>query len=154
MNIARAARFASTFAALFAGHQLGDYWIQTQPQADGKGCHSPEGRRACAGHVATYTATTAAAVALVDRFTGATPRPGRFAAAMAFSALTHYVIDRRTPLRRLAEATGSGRFYQLGAPRDGHDDNPTLGTGAHALDQAAHIACLAVTAAIAASGER
>ncbi len=153
MNTTRSARFAQTFAALYAGHMLGDHWVQTSGQADGKGRDSAAGRRACAGHVFTYTAVTAAAVVGVDAFTGALFRPGRLAAALAFSAITHYVIDRRGPLRRLAELTGHGRFYRLGQPRPGRDDNPSLGTGAYAMDQSAHIGCLLVAAAVAASGE-
>lgn len=49
-------------------------------------------------------------------------------AALALSAGTHYLIDRRWPVRRAAEATGKGAFYELGGP---------LG-GAYLLDQATH----------------
>src|SRR5690242_21078110 len=45
------------FAALYAAHQVGDHWVQTQDQADRKGRPGAEGRITCAAHVMTYTAT-------------------------------------------------------------------------------------------------
>jgi len=60
---------------------------------------------------------------------------------MAADAATHYVIDRRTPLRRLALVLGKADFYDLGdamaAP---------CGSGAYALDQSAHLTVLAAAA--------
>lgn len=143
----RAVRFAATFAALYAAHTVADHWIQTQHQADTKGAPGWRGRLACAAHVATYTATGALALAATNHRTGLGLRAGRVAAGLALSGVTHYAADRRTPLRRLAEATGSGDFYRMGAPRPGRDDNPTLG-GAYALDQAWHVGWLAATALV------
>ncbi|MEV5819361.1 DUF3307 domain-containing protein [Micromonospora haikouensis] len=145
----RAARFAAAFAALYAAHQLGDHHVQRDDDAQTKGKPGSDGRAACARHVATYTLTCAAALAATNRVTGAGMRPGRVLAGLVFSAATHYVIDRREPLRRFAEATGHAGFYRLGMPRPGRDDNPTLGTGAYALDQSAHVGCLFVAALIA-----
>ena len=149
-NTTSPARFAATFAALYAAHQVADHWVQTQHQADTKGRPGWRARLACAAHVGTYTATAAAALYAVNRRTGMGLTPGRAAAALALSAVTHYAADRRTPLRRLAELTGFARFYALGAPRPGHDDNPSIGTGAYALDQSFHVGCLAAAALIAA----
>lgn len=136
--------FAAAFTALFAAHQIADHWIQTQHQAITKGEPGWRGRRACAGHVATYTLAQGAALAAVCAVTGERPRPTRVAAALALSAATHYLADRRTPLRRMAEATGHGDFFALGAPRAGRDDNPSLGTGAYAMDQSWHIGWIGV----------
>jgi len=138
----RAARFGTVFAALYAAHQVADHWIQTDRQAATKGAPGWSGRAACARHVASYTAAAAVALAAAEKATGAGIRPGRAAAGLAVSAATHYMIDRRTPLRRLAEVTGHGKFYRLGTPRPGRDDNPCLGTGGYALDQAAHVGFL------------
>lgn len=151
-----AARFGATFATLYAAHQVADHHVQRDRDACAKGAPGHEGRMACARHVASYTATAALALAGTNRFTDAGVRPGRVLAALAFSAVTHYVIDRREPLRRFANLTGHGDFYRLGQPRPGRDDNPTLGTGAYALDQAAHVGCLLVASWIAAgnSGKR
>ena len=41
------------------------------------------------------------------------------AAALALSAGTHWSADRRIHLKALANATGNGNFYQLGAPLGG-----------------------------------
>lgn len=143
--------FAAAFAALYAAHQVADHWIQTPHQANTKGTPGWRGRRACAAHVATYTLAQAGALAAVCAVTGERPRPARVAAALALSAATHYVADRRTPLRRMAEATGHGEFFTLGAPRAGRDDNPSLGTGAYAMDQSWHIGWIGVASLLLAS---
>lgn len=147
-----AARFAAAFAAMYAAHQAADHHVQRDRDAQVKGQPGPAGRWAAARHVASYTATLAAALAVTNRVTRAGFRPSRIALALALTASTHYLIDRREPLRRFAAATGHAGFYQLGAPRPGRDDNPTLGTGAYALDQSAHVGLLLPAAWIAAGG--
>ncbi|MDP9798307.1 hypothetical protein J2S43_006819 [Catenuloplanes nepalensis] len=140
--------FAAAFAALYAAHQLADHWVQTQHQADHKGAPGWRGRLACARHVVTYTLTAAAALAAVALTTGAVFDPAGVALGLAVSAVSHYIADRRTPLRVLADALGSGRFYRLGIPREGRDDNPSLGTGSYALDQSFHVLFLFIAALI------
>ncbi|WBB94122.1 DUF3307 domain-containing protein [Verrucosispora sp. WMMC514] len=139
---------AAVFAALYVGHMVGDHWVQSQHQADRKGLPGWPGRIACAAHVATYTATQAVALVALHLAAGWWPNPGQLAAGLAVSAVTHYIADRRTPLRWIADRLGSGRFYRLGAPRPGRDDNPSLGTGAYALDQSWHIGWLYVAALV------
>ena len=147
---AHAAGFAAVFAALFVAHQVGDHWIQTQYQADRKGLPGWPGRLACAAHVNTYTATALIAVIVTTAATGVELNPWRCAAGLAVSAVTHYLADRRTPLKRLAQLVGADRFYALGAPRPGRDDNPSLG-GAYHLDQSFHYLWLFVAALIIAA---
>jgi hypothetical protein len=142
----------SVFAALYAAHQVGDHHVQRDSDAQAKGLPGREGHAACLRHVATYTATAVVALAAAAAATGTRPRLGRVAAGLALSAVSHYVIDRRTPLKRFAEATGVAGFYRLGMPRPGRDDNPSLGTGAYALDQSAHVAFLFAAALIIAGG--
>lgn len=142
------ATFAAVFVALYVAHQVADHWIQTQHQAAAKGRPGWPGRIACACHVSTYTLAGLAAVGLVAWRCGLHIAPGRLVAGLAVSAVTHYVVDRRTPLRRLAELVGSGEFYAFGAPRSGRDDNPSMGTGAYALDQSWHILWLGIAALI------
>jgi hypothetical protein len=150
-TIAHVATFASVFIAWFVAHQVADHWIQTQHQADHKGAPGWPGRIACAAHVATYTATALAALTALALSLGLPLSPGRVAAGLAVSAVTHYIADRRTPLRRLAELTGLAAFYALGAPRPGRDDNPSLGTGSYALDQSFHYLFLFVAALVIAA---
>lgn len=143
--------FADVFVALFAAHHVADHWVQTQHQADHKGDAGWSGRWACAKHILTYTATGAVALLALAVVTGWQPTPLALLAGLAVSAVTHYIADRRAPLRRIAEWTGSARFYALGTPRPGHDDNPSLGTGAYALDQSWHIGWLFIAALVIAA---
>ncbi|MET8539204.1 hypothetical protein ABZW03_00885 [Kitasatospora sp. NPDC004799] len=147
MTSIRAARFAAAYALLRAAGDVADHWIQTDHQATTKGHHdhtdgqsSAAGRRACAAHVASYTAAQAAALLGGARLLGVRLRPGPVAAALALSAVTHYVADRREPLRRLADATGKGVFVRLAD----HGMN-----GGYLLDQSWHHAFEALAALIA-----
>lgn len=124
------------FAALYAAHAVADHWVQTQGQADAKGLPGWRGRAACAGHVATYTATSLAALAAVSRATRTPLRPSRVATGLAVSAVTHYVADRRTPLRRAATAFGKSPAWL------------DHGGGLYQLDQAWHTGWLFVAALI------
>ncbi|WBB49044.1 DUF3307 domain-containing protein [Verrucosispora sp. WMMA2044] len=148
---AHAATFAAVFAALYVAHQVGDHWIQSQHQADCKGLPGWPGRLACAAHVATYTATALVALVFLIAGTGLRLDPWAVGVGLTVSAVSHYIADRRTPLRRIAEALGSARFYALGTPRPGHDDKPCLGTGAYALDQSWHVAFLFISALLIAA---
>ncbi|MCX9191999.1 transcriptional regulator [Carbonactinospora thermoautotrophica] len=138
--------FTVAFAALYAAHAVADHWVQTDHQARRKGLPGWPGRIACARHVATYTLTGAVFLLAGAFVTGLHLSPAGVAAGLTVNAASHYIADRRTPLRRLAELVGKGPFWQLGAPRPGRDDNPNLGTGAYALDQSWHIGWLFITA--------
>lgn len=70
-----------------------------------------------------------------------------FVVGQLVSAVTHYVAARRRPLAALAARLGKARFWALGAPRPGHSDNPSLGTGAYVLDQSWHHGWLLIAAA-------
>lgn len=155
-----AARFAAVSALMTAAGAVGDMWVQNDACARIKGAHDdapvvetdPEtgevlakydgrdGRRACAHHVATYTATQAVALIAGNKALGLGVRPSRMAAALAVSAITHYVADRRRPLQRLAEVTGKGKFFGQMSPI----------CGPFELDQAWHRGWEAVASAVAA----
>ncbi|WP_329488557.1 hypothetical protein OG618_18165 [Kitasatospora sp. NBC_01246] len=129
MTSIRAARFAAAYALLRSAADVADHWVQSDHQATTKGQRGEAGRRACASHVAAYTAVQAGVLLGGAQLLGIRLRPGPVAAGLALSATTHYVADRREPLRRLADATGKGRFVRLAD----HGMN-----GAYALDQAWH----------------
>jgi len=137
---------AGVFVALYAAHQVGDHWVQTCHQSAHKGLPGWVGRWNCAKHVASYTATGLVALLALAAVTGWRPGAGPLLAGLAVSAVTHYWADRRTTLRRLADLVACGEFFELGRPRPGRDDNPSLGTGAYALDQSFHIGWLFVAA--------
>lgn len=149
----RAAVFAASFAALYAGHETADHWVQSAHQAGTKGQRTAEGRRACAAHVATLTATKSLTLWATSRATGLRLSAGRVFAALTFDAASHYWIDRRYTLRGLAKLidpiNGKAGFHDLG-----DDDAAPCGTGRYALDQAAHIAMLWTAALIIAGGRR
>ncbi|PRX66066.1 hypothetical protein B0I32_106202 [Nonomuraea fuscirosea] len=152
----RSARFAVVLATLFAAHEVGDQWVQTHRQATSKGGRGDQqraGQAACARHVATMTATKALMLGVASAVTGVKLPVGRTAAALAVDAASHYWADRRYTLAGLADRLGKGEYYRLGAPREGRDDNPTIGTGAYALDQAWHAAWLWVAALVVAAGD-
>lgn len=142
------AAFAACFAALYAAHMVADHWVQTCHQAAAKAEPGWYGRLAGARHVAAHTAVCAAALLLTWRLVALPLHPLTFAAGLGLNAVSHWWADRRHTLRALARLLGQEGFYSLGAPRPDHDDNPTLGTGAYALDQSWHIGWLFLTALV------
>jgi hypothetical protein len=142
--------YPAVFATLLAAHQVADHWIQTDRQAQHKGRRDWAGRRACAAHVGTYTLVGAVALGVTKAATRMPLSARGSVTALAISAVSHYWIDRRFTLAGVAERCGKGNFYRLGAPRPGRDDNPGLGTGAYALDQAAHVGMLWIASLAAA----
>jgi hypothetical protein len=146
----RTARFAAAYALLTASHELADHWVQIDAQAVTKGKPGREGAVACAKHVATYTATQSLALLVGQRALGLRLTPGRAAAALAVSAVTHYVADRQgghwrdeqpRGVVRLAAATGHAGWLQ----RD-----PNAG---YLMDQSWHKAWITVAALVAATGK-
>ena len=146
--------FSAAFAALYAAHQVGDMWIQRDRDAQAKGRPGWIGRVACAHHVGTLTLTKLTAVLAAFTVTGLPIRPAWWTLALGLDATSHYWADRRTTLRWLADHTGKGPFFRFGAPREGRDDNPSLGTGALHLDQAFHVGWLFIAALIISAGAR
>jgi len=143
--VSAAAVFAASAVALLAGHQIGDYWVQTSGQAARKGLPGWPGRRACGGHVATYTLTQAGCLALAAWWLALTLSPARAAAGLAVSAVTHYFADRRRPLERLARLAGKAGFWQAGEG---------LAAGRAYLDQAWHWAWIFTAALVISGGAR
>lgn len=142
----RGTKFAAVAAIRNAAHFLGDYWVQTNHQATRKVKDEPGARAACLRHVATYSATNAAAVLLANRVLGLGLSWRGIVAGELLSAITHYAADRRDHgvLPVIAEWTGSGKFYT----NDGEH-------GAALLDQAWHHVWNAAAALLtAAAGDR
>jgi len=148
----RAAAFAAVFIAFYVAHQVGDHWVQTGAQAAGKGRPGWPGRLSCAAHAATLTVTKLAVLAAATLMLGIHLTSWSLVAALVIDAASHYWADRRTTLAALARTLGKSGFYALGAPRAGCDDNPSLGTGAYALDQSWHVGWLFAAALIASIG--
>ena len=144
-----ASRFAAVAATLTAAHHVGDFLLQTDHQAARKPCaedrlaecSEPESWRALAGHVASYHAAQVVGLLVANRALGLKLRPGRVAAGVAISAVTHAVIDRRWPVRWWMDNTGS------------HDFRVKAGGAMH-VDQALHHTALWVSALVIAGGAK
>jgi Protein of unknown function (DUF3307) len=138
-----AAVTAVAFIALYAGHQIGDHAIQTNTSAMCKGAptsdllaagvHPWTGWSACLRHVGTYAFVQAAALALA--FVVAPLGWHGIVAALAVSASTHAVIDRRWIVRLVIEAKGCHAWRE--AP--------------YHIDQSLHVGALLVAAVLAAA---
>ena len=128
MSASPAARAAVAYAALRTAAHVADHWFQTGHQAMHKADPGAAGHRAMAGHVASYAGAQAVALVAANHLLDAGLKPRGIAAAVVFSAATHWFIDRRWPVRKLAEAMDKQGFHDLGGP---------LG-GSYILDQAAH----------------
>ncbi|WP_447009749.1 DUF3307 domain-containing protein [Saccharothrix hoggarensis] len=149
-TMATAVTFAVTLPALLVAHNVADHWVQSDAQAAHKNLRSRAGRVACLRHVVSYTLVTAGTVAVLWWLLDLPITPAGFVVGQLVSAVTHYWADRRHTLARLATLTGHRGFYALGAPRPDHDDNPSLGTGAYALDQSWHWLWLGVASLLTA----
>jgi len=135
-------RFAAVLACLYAGHDVGDHIVQTDHQAAAKAGPGVAGWRAMAGHLAGYHAVQLGALLAADRVLGLGLRPGRVAAALAFSAGTHGLLDRRWPVRWVLRRTGAAGFADAQTPLN----------GLYLADQALHRGCLWAAALLAAGG--
>lgn len=177
--------FAASFAALYVGHHVGDYWVQTDHDAKHKGDAGAVGRIACTLHVLSYLATQGFMLLIVTLLAGIEGPAWPLLLGLAVSGVTHYAADRREHglMFRLARLLpGKAAFLRLGVPRAGVTietwddcpdcegrgvggpasdestsgkcwtcrgggrlpaasvgDNPSLGTGAWALDQSWHL---------------
>jgi hypothetical protein len=135
-----AATFAAVFVAMFAAHHLGDHVLQTDFQAANKALPGWRGWAAMAGHLLSYHAAMVAALLalhLVDApltVTGCT-------AGIAFSAITHGLLDRRWLVRWVLEHTGSRAFAASTTPLH----------GGYLADQSLHVAALFVAALLVVS---
>lgn len=126
----------AVYAMLHGAHSVADHFVQTQHQADTKGLPGWAGRWACAKHVLTYTVTAGVFLSVLVWRTGVQIHPSALAAGLTVSAVSHYVADRRTPLRRIADGLGKSPAWL------------DHGGGMYALDQAWHLGFTALTALI------
>lgn len=164
--MSRAARFAAAYAALMPAHDVADHVVQTDHQAAHKAGPGWAGARAMAGHVGSYHAVQLLAVLALRRL-GVRPSARRTLAALALSAGTHAFLDRRWPVQRAMELTGSAGFANGTIVATGEiqgDDPMEIGAlhvtarpyvnGMYVNDQAWHHLVLAVCAAILSGGAR
>lgn len=147
------ARLGATYAVLMAAHDLGDHVVQTDHQAATKATSW----RGMAGHVGSYAALQVAALAAL-RSAGARPSWRRTLAAVAWSAGTHAILDRRWPVVRILELTGSPSFARSTVIDASAVSDlgflPLPIHGPYLADQSLHHGVLVIAAAILAGGAR
>lgn len=139
-TLTRSVVFVVTLTVLLVGHSLGDHVAQTDRQATHKAAHGRAGWRALAGHLLTYHLTITAALLLTCAALRLPLSPTGVAAGVAFSAVTHGLLDRRWPVRAVLRATGSPQFADTTSPV----------CGMYVADQALHQASLLVAALLVA----
>lgn len=136
--------FGTVFAALVVGHYLGDYFVQTDVQAQNKGKRGTRlfnyiGRIHCLWHAFTYTATLAGVLGIVMIATDIPYTSFGMVviwAALILNGITHYIIDRRWTLEAFARLIGKSGWL---------DNDPEA---LPKLDQAAHLVLLGATALV------
>lgn len=128
------ALFAGAGVALYAAHHVGDYWVQTNHQAQHKGLAGAIGRGACSMHVLTYITTQWLFLTALEVVTGQQVPDGRAVIALLISGVTHWTADRREYglLFWLARRLPPKRTFLM-------FDKGRLASGAWALDQSWHI---------------
>jgi hypothetical protein len=145
-----AMNLGTLFAALYVSHHIADHWIQTSGQACGKGNPGWHGRRACAGHVAGHMLVSIACLASLN-IIGIHLTVPVMATGLGIIAVTHYWIDRRAPLYRLAALFGKTGFITACTVVRKPGDIPAEtgpGTGLYALDQSFHFLWLFISALV------
>ncbi|WP_020421141.1 hypothetical protein [Amycolatopsis sp. ATCC 39116] len=125
----RAVVLAVTWLAGHAGHETGDYLVQSDHDAQHKQQRTPEGRRALARHAFTYGLTQAATKAAAYRAAGLRVPVRAQLAGFAVETAVHAIIDDGRLLRRFADKTGKLGF---------HDLNTGGINGRALMDQAGH----------------
>lgn len=134
--------FGTIMGALVVAHYLGDYFVQTDMQAQHKGARGTRftnfvGRTQCLAHALTYTLTLAGVLFAVFIVSGVElPLTAHISAwtLLVLNGATHYVIDRRWTLEAFARFIGKSGWID--------NDSEALPK----LDQAAHIVLLGVVA--------
>ncbi|WP_186783676.1 hypothetical protein [Streptomyces sp. CBG33] len=145
-----AVRTLAAWAALTVAHDVADHWVQIDTQATAKGEPGAKGRRACAAHVTTYTATQALALVAASRLLDLRLDWRRAALGLAVSAVTHYAADRQGGHWSDEEPRGVARL----AATTGHATWLRRDPGAgYLMDQAWHRGWNAVAAVVAGGGK-
>lgn len=136
------ALFAAVQATFSDVHPFCDQIVQNPRDAIDKGKPGWIGRKACARHCLTYSVGQLAAALGVTRALGYRASWSGLLAGTALNAVTHYVIDRREPLKKFLRSELVGKEGYLAHAtvqrREGVVDEGGPGTALMECDQAAH----------------
>jgi hypothetical protein len=139
--VTRSVVFTVALLALMVAHQVGDHVLQTDRQAAGKAEPGHRWWWPMLGHLAGYHATAAVVVVGTGAVLGLPLTVRGVLAGLAFSAVTHGLLDRRWPVRAILRAAGSPGFAEATAPV----------CGIYAADQALHKLALLISALLMAA---
>ena len=128
--------FLVALLALLVGHQVGDHVAQTDRQAEYKSAGGWTGVRALAGHLTGYHLTTFGVLAVTAYTLDLPLSAAGVAAGLAFSVVTHAVLDLRYPVRQILRLTRSPAFAEQTTPV----------SGMYVADQALHWLALLISA--------
>src|SRR5258705_4071308 len=106
-SLSRGVVFVVALVVLWVAHQVGDHVVQTDHQAGGKAGAGWAAARAMTGHLLGYHTVAAVLVTGVFALLGLPLTVAGVLAGLGFSAATHRLLDRPTPVRRLLRAIGS-----------------------------------------------
>jgi hypothetical protein len=140
-TLIRSVVFAVVLGALFVGHSLGDHIAQTDRQAALKSGSGAAAWRALGGHLLGYHLTLTAVLLLTALALRLPLSPLGVCVGLAFSVVTHGVLDRRWPVRAVLRATRSPEFAETTTPVN----------GMYVADQALHHLALLGTALLIAA---
>ncbi|GAA0809823.1 DUF3307 domain-containing protein [Spirilliplanes yamanashiensis] len=140
-DLARQVTFVVTLLALLVGHQVGDHVLQSDRQAAEKCGPGRAALRAMAGHLLAYHLAVGAVLAVVAFVLHLPLSVPGVVAGLAFSAVTHGLLDRRHLVRVVLQRTGSPRFAEQTTPV----------CGMYVADQALHWLCLLISALLIAT---
>lgn len=134
--------FAAVQATFSDVHPFCDQVVQNSEDARKKGNPGWEGRKHCARHVGSYSVGQFAAALGVTRALGYRVPLSGLLAGTAINAVTHYVIDRREPLKRFLRSkwVAKGGYLDHATVQRRADvvDEGGPGTALMECDQAAH----------------
>lgn len=105
---------ATLATGLILGHLLGDFMIQQHGWSNRKAERTLRGQAHMAAHVLTYTAACWVAVYAAIYIEGLDIGHGALAVGMAVNAVTHWVLDLRSPLEWIVRGTGHGGWLDAG----------------------------------------
>jgi Protein of unknown function (DUF3307) len=140
-DLAHQVTFVVTLTALLVGHQIGDHVLQSDRQAADKARPGRPGVRAMAAHLVAYHLAVGAVLAVVALVLHLPLSVTGVLAGLAFSVVSHALLDRRHLVRAVLQVTGSPRFA----------DQTTPVCGMYVADQALHWLCLLISALLVAS---
>ena len=152
-DLVRVATATIAFMSLVGGHYAGDQWVQTSHQACMKSLAGSTGRLMahwnCAKHVATYSLCGLVIFLGAAWWLDLPLRPGWVAAGLVLNALTHYVVDLRTPLLWLARKAGKGGYVQhCQVMRPSGPEAGGPGTASFELDQSWHFFWIVISSLV------